>query len=65
MIEKLKNYILNKYFRILLSSNSDSDQLLEREHVEDLLDKKPDIIWVSLGFQNKKDSLIFLEKHTT
>ena len=32
----------------------DSDQLLEREHVEDLLDKKPDIIWVSLGFPKQE-----------
>ena len=32
----------------------DSDQLLEKEHVYDLLDKKPDIIWVSLGFPKQE-----------
>ena len=32
----------------------DSDQLLEKEHVDDLLDKKPDVIWVSLGFPKQE-----------
>ena len=40
----------------------DSEHLLEREHVDDLLDKKPDIIWVSLGFPKQEKFINFFRE---
>ena len=63
MIEKLEKLypginILGYYCPPIL----DSEHLLEREHVDDLLDKKPDIIWVSLGFPKQEVFINLLQK---
>ncbi len=42
----------------------DFDQLVEKKYISDLLNKKPDIVWVSLGFPKQERFInLFREKY--
>ena len=42
---------------------TETEKLTDNEYIKDLLKSDPDIVWVSLGFQNKKTLFITLKMH--
>ena len=39
-----------------------TERLTDKEYIKDLLEKDPDIIWVSLGFPKRKTLFITLKR---
>ena len=66
MIEKLRNDFPN--INIVGSSSppvGSYDELVQEEYVKDIIDAKPDIVWVSLGFPKQELFInLFQEKYT-
>ena len=66
MIEKLRNDFPN--INIVGSSSppvGSYDELVQEEYVKDIIDAKPDIVWVSLGFPKQELFInLFQEKYS-
>ncbi len=67
IIKKLKSKLLSKYPNINISGYScppflDYVDLIDNNYIADLIEKKPDIVWVSLGFPKQEEFIDLLLK---
>ena len=67
IIKKLKSKLLSKYPNINISGYScppflDYVDLIDNNYIDDLIEKKPDIVWVSLGFPKQEEFIDLLLK---
>ena len=67
IIKKLKSKLLSKYPSINISGYScppflDYVDLIDNNYIDDLIEKKPDIVWVSLGFPKQEEFIDLLLK---
>ena len=68
IIKKLKSKLLSKYPNINISGYScppflDYGDLIDNNYIADLIEKKPDIVWVSLGFPKQEEFIDLLLKN--
>ena len=68
IIKKLKSKLSEKYPNINILGHScppflNYKELLSSEFINDLLEKKPDIVWVSLGFPKQEEFINLLLKN--
>ena len=67
VVKKLKSKLLKKYPEINISGYfcppfKDYKQLTEDNYIKDILEKNPDIVWVSLGFPKQEEFINTLNK---
>ena len=67
IIKKLKSKLLNKYPNLIILGHTcppylDYEGLVKNEFINDLIEKKPDIVWVSLGFPKQEEFIDLLLK---
>ena len=67
IIQKLKSNLLKKYPNLIILGHTcppylDYEELVDHKYLNDLLEKKPDIIWVSLGFPKQEEFIDLLLK---
>ena len=68
IIKKLKKNLLKKYPNINIVGHScppflNYNELVNNELINDLIEKKPDIVWVSLGFPKQEEFIDLLLKN--
>ena len=67
IIKKLKSNLLKKYPNLKILGHScppylNYEELVQSEHINDLIEKNPDIIWVALGFPKQEEFIDLLLK---
>ena len=67
IIQKLKSNLLKKYPNLIILGHTcppylNYEELVDNKYLNDLLEKKPDIIWVSLGFPKQEEFIDLLLK---
>ena len=65
IIKKLKSKLLNKYPNLTILGHTcppylDYEGLVKNEFINELIEKKPDIVWVSLGFPKQEEFIDLL-----
>ena len=68
IIKKLKSELLKKYPNLIILGHTcppylNYKELVKSEYVNDLIEKKPDIVWVSLGFPKQEEFIDLLLKN--
>ncbi len=68
IIKKLKSELLKKYPNLIILGHTcppylNYEELVHNEFVNDLIEKKPDIVWVSLGFPKQEEFIDLLLKN--
>jgi len=68
IIKKLKSELLKKYPNLIILGHTcppylNYEELVHNEFVNDLIVKKPDIVWVSLGFPKQEEFIDLLLKN--
>ncbi len=68
IIKKLKSKLLKKYPNLIILGHTcppylNYEELVHDEFVNDLIEKKPDIVWVSLGFPKQEEFIDLLLKN--
>ena len=68
IIKKLKSKLLKKYPNLNILGHScppylNYEELVQNQFVNDLIEKKPDIVWVSLGFPKQEEFIDLLLKN--
>ena len=68
IIKKLKSELLKKYPNLIILGHTcppylNYEELVKSEYVNDLIEKKPDIVWVSLGFPKQEEFIDLLLKN--
>jgi len=68
IIKKLKSKLLNKYPNLTILGHTcppylDYEGLVKNEFINELIEKKPDIVWVSLGFPKQEEFIDLLLKN--
>ena len=68
IIKKLKSELLKKYPHLIILGHTcppylNYEELVKSEYVNDLIEKKPDIVWVSLGFPKQEEFIDLLLKN--
>ena len=68
IIKKLKSKLLNKYPNLIILGHTcppylDYEGLVKNEFINELIEKKPDIVWVSLGFPKQEEFIDLLLKN--
>ena len=68
IIKKLKSELLKKYPNLIILGHAcppylNYEELVHNEFVNDLIEKKPDIVWVSLGFPKQEEFIDLLLKN--
>ena len=68
IIKKLKSELLKKYPNLIILGHTcppylNYEELVHDEFVNDLIEKKPDIVWVSLGFPKQEEFIDLLLKN--
>ena len=68
IIKKLKSELLKKYPNLIILGHTcppylNYEELVKNEYVNDLIEKKPDIVWVSLGFPKQEEFIDLLLKN--
>ena len=67
IIQKLKSNLIKKYPNLIILGHTcppylNYEELVDNKYLNDLLEKKPDIIWVSLGFPKQEEFIDLLLK---
>ncbi len=68
IIKKLKSKLLKKYPNLIILGHTcppylNYKELVQSEFINDLIEKKPDIVWVSLGFPKQEEFIDLLLKN--
>ena len=68
IIKKLKSELLKKYPNLIILGHTcppylNYEELVHNEFINDLIEKKPDIVWVSLGFPKQEEFIDLLLKN--
>ena len=70
IVKKLKSELLKKYPNLIILGHTcppylNYEELIKNEFVDDLIEKQPDIVWVSLGFPKQEEFIdLLLKKHS-
>ena len=68
IIKKLKSKLLKKYPNLIILGHTcppylNYEELVQSKFINDLIEKKPDIVWVSLGFPKQEEFIDLLLKN--
>ena len=68
IIKKLKSKLLTKYPNLIILGHTcppylDYKELVKNNFIDDLIEKKPDVVWVSLGFPKQEEFIDLLLKN--